>query len=308
MLINEKLDTSKPIDVIFRNAQTAFNKWSKLDAEERTTESLLRSLDFDFFTMLDSVTIARSRKHIEKYYNTAEIGKFPERMKPIPLRPRLTDLESAIDYDEIYDQLMKLNLAIYIPTDFLLESRRAKYVDPSKNIDRAGREIGIRRLMCINLLKRLESSVCSFRITLGRVKTLINSTIANIDDYANGTQRMINTQEFSDDDFDGDDRNTDFFENGGKKLDIDLADMDYVSWRHKLAEDSEILELLMVLIEDITPDHDTKLQTLLTHITDKIQNPFNPGNKKILIFSAFSDTVDYLYKEVAPFIKPVIGR
>jgi len=307
MLINEKLDTSKPIDVIFRRAQTAFNKWSKLDSEERTTKSLLRSLDFDFFTMLDSVTIARSRKHIEKYYNMAEIGKFPERMKPLPLRPRLTYLESAIDYDEIYDQLMKLNLAIYIPTDFLLESRRAKYVDPSKNIDRAGREIGIRRLMCINLLKRLESSVCSFRITIGRVKTLINSTIANIDDYANGTQRMINSQEFSDEDFDGDDRNTDFFENGVKKLDIDLADMDYVSWRCKLAEDSEILELLMMLIEDITPDHDTKLQTLLTHITDKIQNPFNPGNKKVLIFSAFSDTVDYLYKEVAPIIKQKFG-
>ena len=92
VLINEKLDTSKPIDVIFRSAQTVFNKWSKLDPEERTTENLLRSLDFDFFTMLDSVTIARSRKHIEKYYDTTEIGKFPERMKPIPLRPKLTDL------------------------------------------------------------------------------------------------------------------------------------------------------------------------------------------------------------------------
>lgn len=303
MLINEKLDTVKPIDVIFRNAQTAFNKWSKLKPEDRTTDNLLRSLDFDFFTMLDSVTIARSRKHIEKYYNTAEIGKFPERMKPILLRPRLTDLKSAIDYDEIYDQLMNLNLAIYIPTDFLLESRRAKYIDPSKNIDRAGREIGIRRLMCINLLKRLESSVYAFRITLSRVRNLINSTIVDIDEYINGSLRIINTQDFSDDDFDGDDSNTDYFGNLGKKLDIDLADMDYISWRHKLKEDSEILELLMLMIEDITPDHDTKLQTLFQLIDDKIQHPFNPGNKKILLFSAFSDTVDYLYNEVAPTIK-----
>jgi hypothetical protein len=136
-LINDKLDTTKPIDVIFRNAQTAFNRWSKLDPTERTTESLLRSLDFDFFTLLDSVTIARSRKHIEKYYDTAAIGQFPERMKPMTIRPKMTDLLSAIDYDDIIDQMMKLNLAIYIPTDFLLESRRAKYVDPSKNIDRA---------------------------------------------------------------------------------------------------------------------------------------------------------------------------
>ena len=307
MLINEKLDTEKPIDVIFRNAQTAFNKWSKLKPEDRTTENLLRSLDFEFFTMLDSVTIARSRKHIEKYYNTAEIGKFPERMKPILLRPRLTDLTSAIDYDKIYDQLMKLNLSIYIPTDFLLDSRRAKYIDPSKNIDRAGREIGIRRLMCINLLKRLESSVYSFRITLGRVRNLINSTIADIDDYMSGTQRIINTQELSVEDFDGDDSNTDFFESTGKKLDIDLADMDYVSWRRKLNEDSEILEMLMILIKDITPDHDTKLQTLFELISDKIQHPFNSDNKKILLFSAFSDTVDYLYREVAPIVKEKYG-
>ena len=306
-LINEKLDTAKPIDVIFRSAQTVFNKWSKLEPEERTTENLLRSLDFDFFTMLDSVTIARSRKHIEKYYDTTEIGKFPERMKPIPLRPRLTDLTSAIDYDDIYGQLMQLNLAIYIPTDFLLESKRAKYVDPNKTIDRAGREIGIRRLMCINLLKRLESSVYSFRITLDRVRALINGTVADIDAYANGERQIISAQEFSDDEFDGDDRNTDFFENTGKKLDIDLADMDYVSWRAKLAEDVENLELLSVMINDITPEHDTKLQTLLGLIADKVQNPFNAGNKKILLFSAFSDTVDYLYKEVAPLVKEKFG-
>jgi hypothetical protein len=305
--INDKLDTQKPIDQIFRNAQTAFNRWSKLELEQRTTESLLRSLDFDFFTVLDSVTIARSRKHIEKYYNTAEIGKFPERLKPLTLRPKMTDIESAIDYDDIYGQLMKLNLAIYIPTDFLLESRRAKYIDPSKNIDRAGREIGIRRLMCINLLKRLESSVCSFRITIDRVRALINGTINDIDAYARGAERIISAQEFSVDDFDGDDRNTDSFENAGKKIDIDLADMDYVSWRAKLAEDSEILELLSVMIEDITPEHDTKLQTLLGLIDGKTQNPFNTGNKKLLIFSAFSDTVDYLYREVASLVKSRYG-
>lgn len=306
-LINSKLETSKPIDVIFRNAQTAFNKWSKLDPEERTTENLLRSLDFDFFTMLDSVTIARSRKHIEKYYNTSEIGKFPERMKPLALRPKLTDLPSAIDYDQIYDQLMRLNLAVYIPTDFLLDSRRAKYIDPNVNIDRAGREIGIRRLMCINLLKRLESSVYSFRITLERVRKLIDGTIHEIDAYTSGGSKIINTQELNDSEFDGDDTNTDFFANSGKKLDIDLADMDYVSWRAKLQEDSEILELLTLMIKDITPVHDSKLQKLLEIISEKIEHPFNANNRKVLIFSAFSDTVDYLYREVAPFIKQRFG-
>ena len=306
-LINDKLDTAKPIDVIFRNAQTAFNKWSKLDPEERTTENLLRSLDFDFFTMLDSVTIARSRKHIEKYYNIAAIGKFPERLKPLALRPRLTDLPTAIDYDEIYELLMKLNLAVYVPTDFLLDSKRAKYIDPNVNIDRAGREIGIRRLMCINLLKRLESSVFSFRITLERVRRLINGTITDIDAYESGSKKIINTQEITESEFDGDDRNTDFFENNSKKIDIDLTDMDYVSWRERLSEDSETLELLSTMIHDITPDHDTKLQTLLDLIAEKVQNPFNSNNKKVLIFSAFSDTVDYLYAQVAPIVKDRFG-
>jgi SNF2 family DNA or RNA helicase len=306
-LINDKLDTTKPVDFIFRNAQTVFNKWSKLEPAERTTETLLRSLDFDFFTVLDSVTIARSRKHIEKYYDTAAIGKFPERLKPLALRPKLTDLPTAIDYDEIFDLLMKLNLAVYVPTDFLLDSRRAKYIDPDVNIDRVGRENGIRRLMCINLLKRLESSVYSFRITLERVKRLIDGTIDTIDAYESGSRTIINTQEISEHDFDGDDRNTDFFENGGKKVDIDLADMDYISWRERLSEDSDILKLLSMMVQDITPKHDTKLNTLLNLIAEKVQNPVNEDNKKVLIFSAFADTVDYLYKHVASFMTERFG-
>ena len=306
-LINDKLETSKSIDVIFRNAQREFNKWCKLDVKERTTENLLSSLDFDFFKVLDSVTIARSRKHIEKYYNIAEIGAFPDRLLPISLRPKLTDLSDAIDYDEIYVELMKLNLAIYIPTAFLLDSKRDKYIDPEINIDRAGREVGMRRLMSINLLKRLESSVASFRITLDRIKNLINETIYDIDEYIAGTSKILGTHDFSELDFDGDDINTDFFEKKGKRLDIDLGDMDYITWRLRLCEDFEILAMLSVMIQDITPEHDIKLQTLIKIISDKIENPFNDNNKKALIFSAYSDTTDYLYREVAPIIKERYG-
>ena len=306
LLINDKLGTSKPIDTIFRNAQAAFNRWSKLDHEERATESLLRSLDFDFFTLLDSVTIARSRKHIEKYYGTAEIGSFPERMKPLALRPKLTDLPSAIDYDEIYEQLMRLNLSVYTPTKFLLASKRAKYIAPGSNIDRAGRERGVLRLMCINLLKRLESSVYSFRITVERVLSLINGTIADIDSYKSGSDGIINVHELSDAEFDGDDANTEFF-GSGTRLDIDLADMDYTSWREKMAEDAETLGLLSSMTGDITPEHDSKLQALIDIISEKIQNPFNPGNRKVLLFSAFADTTDYLYGEIAPLMKQRFG-
>ncbi|WP_338031994.1 SNF2-related protein [Dehalobacterium formicoaceticum] len=212
-LINDKLGTKRPIDEIFRNAQKVFNYWNKQNDGERTTEMLLKSLDFDFFEVLDSVTIARSRKHIEKYYNMNEIGSFPERLKPLSLRPRLSNLEGTINYSEIYEQLMRLNLSVYIPTDFIFPSQLGKYVDTSININRAGREMGIRRLMSINLLKRLESSVESFRLTLGRVKKLIDDTIDEIDAFTSGGGSVIKGRELVGDDvdFDDDDRNTEYF-------------------------------------------------------------------------------------------------
>ena len=306
-LINEKLNTAKPIDEIFRNAQRAFNIWNNLVPERRTTATLLKMLDFDFFEVLDSVTIARSRKHIEKYYNMDDIGKFPERLKPISLRPSLTNLNHAINYNQIYDELMNLNLSVYIPTDFVFESKRDKYVDPDVNINRAGREQGIRRLMSINLLKRLESSVYSFRLTLQRIKKLIDDTISEIDLFKAGGNADVEMTEFSEDtEFDYDDQNTDFFTTGGK-VKIDFNDMDYVTWRDTLQQDSDVLELLTLMVADITPEHDTKLQTLLRLISDRIDHPINENNNKVLVFSAFSDTAEYLYQNVSGFIKDKYG-
>ncbi len=306
-LINDKLNTERPIDEIFRNAQKAFNQWSKMDAEGRTTASLLKMLDFDFFKVLDSVTIARSRKHIEKYYNMEEIGKFPERRPPISLRPELTDMRGAMTYNQIYAELMNLNLAVYIPTNFLLLSAKDKYIDANININRAGREIGMRRLMSINLLKRLESSVHSFRLTLARIKEFIDDKIQEIDSFKKGGSLVLDVPEFPDGDgFDDDDRNTDFF-SPGKKISIDLADMDYVSWRQELQKDVDTLNTLLCSIQGITPEHDTKLQELLRIIERKIEHPINDDNKKILIFSAFSDTADYLYRSVSAFVKKRFG-
>ncbi len=308
--INEKLATTKSIDEIFRQAQKAYNTWCNQTAEKRTTEALLRKLDFDFFELLDSVTIARSRKHIEKYYNTSDIGKFPERLSPISLRPRLTDLSDAINYNDIYSLLMSLNLSIYTPSNYIMPSKLAKYLDlthhKGTSLTQQGREEGIRRLMSINLLKRLESSVYSFRLTVDRIRTLIDGTIQTINNYQSGGC-VLNLTEISDDeDFDYDDQNTDLF-SVGKKVKIDLADMDYVSWKRELEKDAENLELLSLMIADITPEHDTKLQTLFDLIRKKIEHPINPDNSKLLIFTAFSDTADYLYANVSKFAKEKFG-
>lgn len=309
-LINDKLDTSKTVDEIFRQAQKAFNAWSKLDARDKTTDALLKTLDFDFFELLDSVTIARSRKHIEKYYNTAEIGKFPERKKPISLRPQLTDLDSAINYNQIYGLLMMLSLCIYTPSNYIFPSKMKKYIDithnKADNLTQSGREQGIRRLMSINLLKRLESSVNSFQLTLKRIESLIDETIKSIDRFEKYGHSEIDMYEASDSEWDIDDNNTDYF-TVGKKVKIDLTDMDYKTWRAELEKDAKTLELLTLMVADITPEHDTKLQELLKLVSDKIENPINPGNKKVLIFSAFSDTAEYLYEHVSTYVKKKYG-
>lgn len=309
-LINNKLDTSKTVDEIFRQAQKAFNAWSKLDARDKTTDALLRTLDFDFFELLDSVTIARSRKHIKKYYNTAEIGKFPERKKPISLRPQLTDLDSAINYNQIYGLLMMLSLCIYTPSNYIFPSKMKKYLDithnKADNLTQSGREQGIRRLMSINLLKRLESSVNSFQLTLKRIELLIDDTIKSIDRFEKYGHSDIDMYEASDSEWDIDDNNTDYF-TVGKKVKIDLADMDYKTWRAELEKDAKTLELLTLMVADITPEHDTKLQELLKLVSDKIENPINFGNKKVLIFSAFSDTAEYLYEHVSTYVKKKYG-
>lgn len=309
--LNAVLDTKKPVEEIFRLAQGSFNAWIKLRPEARTTDALLQSLDFDFFELLDSVTIARSRKHIEKYYNSSAIGQFPRRLKPISLRPELTDLSAAITYNEIFEQLSMLNLRIYTPSDYIFESRLAKYMElthnKGDNLTQRGREQGIRRLMSVNLLKRLESSVHSFRLTLSRMKKLIDTTIDNINRFEKyGHSKIDMYQIDTDNDLDSEDSNTELF-TVGKKVQIDLADMDYKTWMTELRKDSEILELLIGMMEDITPQHDTKLQTLFSLLSDKVEHPINSGNRKVLIFSAFADTADYLYNQVSTFMKHKYG-
>lgn len=311
--IDDKLDTSRSIDDIFRSAQRAFNTWSKWNPSERTTENLLKMLDFDFFEVLDSVTIARSRKHIQKYYDTTDIGTFPTRLKPISLRPQLTDLKKAINYNEIFEQLMLLNLSIYTPTHFILPSMLEKYAelyeDNKVNVGftQANREQGIRRLTAINLMKRMESSVFSFNLTLKRIEALIDETIRTIDRYDKHSSLQLDLKDISNmDDFDIDDQNGEEF-TFGKKVKIDLVDMDYKSWKNELVKDSETLELLVSMVEDITPEHDSKLQKLFSVIKDKIEHPINDDNKKIIIFTAFADTAQYLYEHVSQYVKEIFG-
>lgn len=310
-IMDAQLKTSSSLDDIFRQAQTAFNRWSKLPAEERTSKTLLEMLSFDFFEVLDSVTIARSRKHIEQYYDTTDIGKFPERLKPISRAPKLTDLPTAVSFNDIFVSVTELNLAIYTPSDFILPSKLEKYMEVREDnrligLSRSGRERGIRQLMSINLLKRLESSVNSFRLTLERIRKYIEATIKAIDELAaKQAPTMVCDYDFSYG-LDFDEREDTVFI-GNKKTKIALEDMDYVQWRDYLAKDLDNLNTLLFMLADITPEHDSKLQMLIADIRNKFANPINGDNKKIIVFTAFSDTAQYLYENIAPLIKERTG-
>lgn len=307
--INKKLNTQRGIDDLFRRAQAAFNQWSKLPLSNRTTQTLLEMLDFDFFELLDSLTIARSRTHITRYYNLEEIGGFPKRLKPISKFCDLTDRTDVIGYNEIYKSLSLLNLGIYAPTKYILPSRLRFYgeiydtvVQSGTSFKQSDRELNLQMLIRINLLKRLESSVASFRITLSKVLAKIDETLSLIEKYKQNGQAEIDYTELNALNLDQDEWLDEEF-NVGDKIKINLADMDLISWEEDLRHDQGILKSLLEEMAKITPEFDQKLSVLKEMIDHKLENPINPGNKKIIIFSAFTDTVDYLYNHVSAYVK-----
>ncbi len=308
--LSKKLKTSTSIEEIFRRAQAAFNVWSKRPPEERTAAAILQALDFDFFELLDSVTIARSRKHIETFYDTTEIGKFPERLKPLSFHCPLTTRTDVMSLNEIVAQLSLLKLAVYAPISYVLPSRIPKYEalydtevgSGRSRFRQADRERSLQALMTINLLKRLESSVEAFRLTLRSLADNLNGTLKAIGEF----ERSGGAQEVTDytghlAEFDEEDEDLsglgDF--TVGKKVQINLADMDVQSWQHDLHGDLALIVALLASMDLITPEDDAKLQHLKGLIRSKIENPINKANKKLLIFTAFADTASYLYKNIS---------
>lgn len=309
-ILSEKLNTTSSVEEIFRRAQAAFNRWSKLPPEQRTADTILAELDFDFFELLDSVTIARSRKHITTFYDITDIGHFPERRKPLSFRPPLTELSGTMDLNTIVAQLTLLKLSVYAPTSYILPSRLAKYEDlydtdvssGGGKLRQADRDKSLQALMTVNLLKRLESSIHAFRLTLGSLAENIRKTLDVVDSYRSGAGAGavvdyaddIDSLEAEDDELEG----LGAFRVGGK-IRIDLSDMDVPGFAHDLQADLALIDALQADMALITPEHDAKLQHLKALIAQKLAEPINPGNRKLLIFTAFADTAHYLYDQIA---------
>ena len=318
----KKLKSGRSVDLIFRRAQAAFNAWSKLPAEQRTPKAILDSLDFDFFALLDAVTIARSRRHITTFYDAKEIGEFPTRRKPLSFRCPLTHRADVIGFNDIFVRLTLLKLGVYTPVSYILPSRIAKYEalydtevsGGREKLRQRDREQSLRSLMTVNLLKRLESSVQSFRITLQKLQDIHLSTLSRIEDFRKSggagniadLSSLFEEAEPEDDvDFPPLDDPTEQQTSG--KVIIKLADMDLPLWEHDLRADLDVIETLLGEMEKVSPTDDAKLQHLKAHILEKIAAPINTGNKKILIFTAFADTADYLYEHLAPVVRQRFG-
>ena len=312
-LIDSKLDSKWGIDQLFKRAQSAFRQWSKLDAGQRTGQALLEMLDFDFFGLLDALTIARSRKHITTYYDTSDIGQFPKRNKPEPVYSPLGG-DSGIGYADIAERLLMLNLSIYTPLNYLLPSKESFYAEKYQQKVRSGtaklvqkdRDNNLRLLMQINLLKRLESSVHSFKKTVWGIVDLIEAAIKSINQGA-GSSFEAPQLSTDDEEFDWEADWGDEEQVIGKKVKVRVADMDTLKWQEDLEQDLGVLKSLYKSVESIEGAKDPKLQDLLRRLDGKITNPFNAGNKKAIVFTAFADTADYLYNHIEAHIKEKYG-
>lgn len=291
----------KSIDMTLRNAQMAFNKWAKRPESERTGETFIDEIDLDYFQLLDTLTIARSRRHIEKYYDLEEIGKFPERLKPKNIKSEIDLFEEFPSLEEINNTISKLEMAIYSPMCYIRLDKKHEYelkydmiVGHGGTFRQLDRDMNVTHLMRINLLKRMESSIHAFKLTTERILYLINKTLDNLEkgiDY--NPDLGINNINLDDDDEDWDNLMI------GKKRKVLIQDIDQIKWEQDLRLDKEKLEVLLEKANEITPERDKKLDNLKNEIRYKIANPINPNNKKIIIFTAFADTAKYLYKNIS---------
>lgn len=296
------------INATTRMAQRQFNRWLDMSDTERTPGQLVDMLGFDYFKLLDLLTIARSRKHIEKYYGLEETGAFPERLKPINKKTDV-DLEGKFPaIGDINNEIRRLHLAVYAPLRYVLPHKQEAYDKKYSMEVRGGtgffrqvdREESLINLLRVNLLKRMESSVVSFALTIERQLADVEATLARMDAH----QPDLVETDIADVDMDDP-----TFESllVGRKVKVLLQDVDAVRWRQDLLEDRNRLSSLLSAARDVTPARDAKLVTLQQMIHDKCQHPINAGNRKVIIFTAFADTARYLYAELAPWVKTTLG-
>ena len=296
------------IDGTTRFAQKQFNRWLDLDETERTPSRLIEMLGFDYFTLLDLLTIARSRKHIEKYYGLAEVGRFPARLKPINIKADVDRRGAFPAIREINLEIRRLNLAAYAPLRYVLPHKQKAYDKKYSTEVKGGtgffrqvdREESLVHLLRVNVLKRMESSVVSFALTVERQLADVDATLRRIEAQAEELEEIdIADVDISDPAFES--------LVVGRKVKVLLRDVDLVRWRQDLIEDRNRLATLVAAAREISAERDAKLAALREVLESKCRHPINGDNRKVIMFTAFADTARYLYEELAPWAKAHLG-
>lgn len=307
-------DGIRSIETTLNKAQRHFNEWQRLPAATRSTKSLVGTLGMDYIRLLDLVTIARSRKHIEKYYGTKDVGRFPARLAPVNLTPPIDTADMMIPLEEINRSILRLNLAAYKPTSYVSAKHESKYALYDQRVRTGGRRVwrqtdrenNVVHLLRVGLLKRLESSVNSLGKTLGKILATVEGAIASIDAYEATGAEGTSIDSFADlEKIDLDDPQ--FEDTVGGSVKVFLADIDRVRWRQELEHDRDTVASLLAEVTAVDADRDAKLAELKRFLRDKVQHPTNDGNRKALVFTAFSDTAEYLYEHVARWARDELG-
>ncbi|MBL8506676.1 MAG: helicase, partial [Methylobacillus glycogenes] len=296
------------IEATTRKAQAQFNRWLDMDEAEKTPSRLVEMLGFDYFTLLDHLTIARSRRHIEKYYGTSETGKFPDRLPPVNIK---SDVDLSGTFPAIRDinmEIRRLNLASYAPLRYVLPHKQAAYDAKYSTQIRGGesffrqvdREESLIHLLRVNVLKRMESAVSSFALTMERQLRDVEAMLAHIEAHDQDIEEI----DIADVDIDDPAFETLLV---GRKVKVLLSDVDLIRWRQDLIEDRNRLATLLAAANEVVAERDAKLAALRKMIEQKCTSPINPGNRKIIIFTAFADTARYLYEQLSSWAKAHLG-
>ena len=302
----------KSIESTLKLAQKQFNQWVSEPVENRTTATLLDSMSFDYFKLLDIVTIARSRKHIEKYYGTADIGRFPTRLPPKNI---YSDIDLSNEFPplkEVNKTIRKLSLAGYSPLKFVRIDKKEEYarrydkaVGGGKGVFRqVDREESLIHLMRVNLLKRMESSIHSFTLTVSKLLNQVESLLSKIDDHDSDLIDALNIEELQDIELESTELEQFMI---GNKTKVLLQDMDLIRFRQELEADKIFLSSIVEAAKGVTAQRDAKLELLKQTIAAKVRNPLNPDNKKVIVFTAFADTAQYLYSHIAQWASLELG-
>ena len=299
-------------------AQKVFSIWAKKQTHERKTGELLEKLNAAFFKLLDELTIARSRKHIQKYYKAtiAQLGGFPKREKPVSIYPEIDLRGRFLSYDKLNDEIAGYKLALFNPSRFVMPEHKADYEKkgafPFTQIQRESFLIG---MMKVNFLKRLESSVKSFEITMERTIAKIEGLEKKIKNFQALPKQNPESEELELelDDPGHDEELEDAMQVGGKlKFRLNHLRLDGDDgWLKALKRDKDQLRILYNAAQDVTPETDAKLADLKKLIAAKVKKPttnkLGEPNRKVLVFTAFADTATYLYESLLEWGSKELG-